>query len=127
MGERFDMLRIINAAGVWLILYLCVATPLWPQEKKDGGSSAEAVKPSGSVHGRMQAHPGGPLEEVDVDVYAAPVNLPTADAKAVHLQDEDLVLGVVVSGKAMAYPIRYLANYEVIDDRVGKIPVAPTW
>ena len=121
------MQKIAGVFWLGLIVFLLGAAPSVAQEKSDPGSSDAEAKPSGSVHGLMQARPGGPLEEVDVDVYAAPVSLPSAEAGAVELQDDDLVLGVVVSGKAMAYPIRYLANYEVIDDRVGKIPVAPTW
>ncbi len=41
--------------------------------------------------------------------------------------NDDLVLGVVVDGKAMAYPIRYLAMSEVLNDRVGDTPLAPSW
>ncbi len=75
----------------------------------------------------MQAQPGGPLEPVEVEVQQAPTDLPSVSAQDAQLADDDLVLGIVVQGQAMAYPIRYLSAYEVIDGRVGKTPVAPTW
>ena len=43
------------------------------------------------------------------------------------LNDNDLVLGVMKNGTAVAFPIRFLAMYEVVDSNVGKLPVAPTW
>jgi len=84
-------------------------------------------QPPKTVTGMMQARPGGPVEEVEVEVHEAPVNIPSVAAAAAKLPDEDLILGVVVDGEAMAYPIRYISNYEVMDGRVGKTPVAPTW
>lgn len=121
------MLKVSIAGRLWpVVLLLLLATSLWPQEKKESRDS-EIAKPSGSVRGLMQAHPGGPLEDVEVEVYAAPVDLPSVEAKNAHLRDDDLVLGVVISDVAMAYPIRFLAQYEVVDDHVGKTPVAPTW
>lgn len=96
------------------------------QEASDTTNVSQAEPPK-TVRGMMQAHPGGPLEEVEVAVHEVPVNLPSVPAKDVSLQDDDLVLGIVVSGMPMAYPIRYIALYEVIDDRVGETPVAPTW
>jgi hypothetical protein len=75
----------------------------------------------------MQARPGGPVERVEVGVWEVPTDLPSVPAREARLKDDDLVLGVVVDGQAMAYPIRYLALFEVVDDRVGETPLAPTW
>ncbi|MFQ5779066.1 MAG: DUF3179 domain-containing (seleno)protein [Terriglobia bacterium] len=91
-----------------------------------GEQSKQASKPR-TVKGLMQARPGGPLEEVEVGVQEAPVGLPSVPAAKAQLEDGELVLGVVVDAQAMAYPIRYLALYEVVDDRVGGTPLAPTW
>ncbi|MFQ5664768.1 MAG: DUF3179 domain-containing (seleno)protein [Terriglobia bacterium] len=79
------------------------------------------------MKGLMQARPGGPLEEVEVGVSEVPVDPPSVPAAKAQLKEDELVLGVVVDGHAMAYPIRYLALYEVVDDRVGGTPLAPTW
>ncbi len=93
-----------------------------PTSKQDSLPS-----PPESVKGRMQTHPGGPLGEVEVAVHAVPVDVPAVEATRATLNASDLVLGVVIDGQAMAYPIRYLAMHEIVDDRVGSTPVAPTW
>ncbi len=89
--------------------------------------SVPEKEPLKTVKGMMQARPGGPLEEVEVTVHEVPVDPPAVPAAEAKLPDSDLVLGVFMEGEAMAYPVRYLANYEVLDGRVGKTPVAPTW
>lgn len=83
--------------------------------------------PPESVKGLMQKYPGGPMEVVEVAVHAVPVDVPSVDAEDAALNDNDLVLGVMIDGRAMAYPIRFLALYEIIDDQVGDTPLAPTW
>ena len=95
---------------VWLTL---VAAAAFAQERK--------------VKGVMQPRPGAPAEEVEVAVHPVPVDPPSVSAEEADLPDDDLVLGVVVDGKPMAYPIRYLALTEILDDRVGDTPIAPSW
>jgi hypothetical protein len=56
-----------------------------------------------------------------------PVEPPAVTAEAAGLDDDELVLGVLIEGEAMAYPIRYLALYEVINDRIAGTPLTPTW
>ncbi len=80
-----------------------------------------------TVRARVQMKPGGELEEVEMEVHVAATELEIVSADQAGLEDEDLVLGVVADGQAMAYPIRYLALYEVANDRVGEVPLAPTW
>lgn len=80
-----------------------------------------------TVKGLMQVRPGGPLEETEVKVHTVPDDLPLVSAEAATLNDDDLVLGVVADGAPVAYPIRYLAMFEVVDSQAGKLPVAPTW
>ncbi len=43
---------------------------------------------------------------------------------ATHMREEDLVLGVLVSGEARAYPWWILKNYHVVNDTIGRTPVA---
>ena len=79
------------------------------------------------VRTRVQARPGGPIEEIEMRVHESPSDLLSLRASAAELGDDELVLGVVQNGAAMAYPIRYLAMFEVANDRVGGVPIAPTW
>ena len=80
-----------------------------------------------TVRGVMQPEPGAPAEEVEVKVHPVPVDPPSVPAAEADLPEDDLVLGVVVKDKAMAYPVRFLALSEVVDDRVGDTPLAPSW
>jgi hypothetical protein len=80
-----------------------------------------------TVTTKVQSRPGGPIEEVEMPVHEVPVNPPTADANEVELDDDDLVIGIVVAGQAMAYPVRYLSLYEIVNDEVGKTSLTPTW
>jgi thiol-disulfide isomerase/thioredoxin len=42
---------------------------------------------------------------------------------ATHMRDEDLVLGVVVSGRARAYPWWVVKNYHVVNDTIAGTPL----
>ncbi len=44
--------------------------------------------------------------------------------EADFMTDEELVLGVVVEGQAVAYPLRFLARHELANDHIEGIPVA---
>jgi hypothetical protein len=48
-------------------------------------------------------------------------------ADADFVKPSDLVLGVVVNGEAVAYPINQLAYHHVINDEVGGVPIAATY
>ena len=89
-----------------------------------GMASGDAQR---TVRGVMQDRPGAPERLVEVGVHEVPVDPPSVSAAEAALGDDELVLGVVIDGRAMAYPIRYLALTEVVDDRVGDTPLAPTW
>ncbi|RMF59614.1 MAG: DUF3179 domain-containing protein [Calditrichaeota bacterium] len=108
---------------VVFLAVLCLSFALRAQTSQ----STQDHKPPKKVKGYMQARPGGPMEEVEVGVHEVPVDLPMVSADQAPLQEDDLVLGVVRDGQAVAFPIRFLAMFEVVDSRVGKTPVAPTW
>lgn len=94
--------------------------------------SAEQAPPaeperSDTVRAVVQVRPGQAPEEVEMEVHPVPVDPPAREVGEVDLADDELVLGIVAGGQAMAYPVRYLALHEVVDDRVGDTPVAPSW
>ena len=90
-------------------------------------SAAEVRAQERTVPTEVQSRPGGPIEKFEMPVHEVPVNPPSLPADQVELEDMALVLGVVLDGEAMAYPIRYLALHEVVNDEVGKTPLSPTW
>jgi len=47
--------------------------------------------------------------------------------EATFLADDDVLIGVVESGVAKAYPLRILTWHEVVNDRLGDKPVAVTY
>jgi len=79
------------------------------------------------VRATVQSRPGAEHEEMDMKVFPAPVDLPTRAAEEVDMDDDELVLGVVIDGEAVAYPVRYLALSEVANDWVGETAIAPSW
>ena len=80
-----------------------------------------------TVQARVQIKPGGGMEEVEMDVHPAATDLRIVSANEAGLEKEELVLGIVTDGHAVAYLIRYLALYEGANDRVGETALAPTW
>lgn len=53
-----------------------------------------------------------------------PEFVPAADAPLV---DDELVLGVAITGEAKAYPISVLRFREIVDDELGALPILVTW
>ena len=84
-------------------------------------------KPSKVVKAYVQMRPGGERQEAEMPVFESPVDLPIIAADEADLKDNDLVMGMVKDGEAMAWPIRYLAMFEVVNSNIGDTPVAPTW
>ena len=89
---------------------------------------ANIMAAAGSRQIRVKiAGPGNSTEEVSMRVHEVPVDPPSVEADRARMKAKELVLGVVVDGKAMAYPIRFLAMYEIVDSEVGGSPLALTW
>lgn len=115
-------MRVGGRVLLALMIPLLAGTPVRAEEEEK-----KPLPPRKTVKGHMQSRPGGPTWDVEVKVHPAPDDLPSVPAAAAPINDSDLVLGVVLDGQAVAFPIRFLAMYEVIDSRVGDTPVAPTW
>lgn len=48
-------------------------------------------------------------------------------ADADFVKPEDLVIGVMVNGEAVAYPVSQLAYHHVVNDSVGGVPIVATY
>lgn len=116
-----------TTAGWWRMAWMAACFPAFchpgipTARAQDGKSQPRTVKAV------VQTRPGGPMHEAEMAVHEAPVDLPMVGASEASLDDDDLVLGVVVDGQPVAYPVRYLAMFEVVNSRAGKKPLAPTW
>ncbi len=70
------------------------------------------------------------LKAVNVsELIFAPADGPrmTPIADGQDIADSDMVLGVSLAGAARAYPVRYLAFHHMINDRLGGVPLLPTY
>ena len=50
-----------------------------------------------------------------------------AAAKADFMRDEDLMIGLAYKGEARAYPLRIMSWHELVNDRLGDLPVLVSW
>ena len=57
------------------------------------------------------------------------VNPPKVEAEKAEVHSNELVLGIALKGKAMAYPLNQLTGptREIINDELGKEPIIATW
>jgi thiol-disulfide isomerase/thioredoxin len=91
------------AAGLALMLG-------WPA----AGAAQGAGRISERLRGREIARTSPPLDH--------PERLPAGSAT--HMRDGDPVLGVVVEGRALAYPWWVLKNHHVVNDTIGRTALA---
>ena len=47
--------------------------------------------------------------------------------KASFLREDDQVIGTVINGEARAYPLRIMSWHELVNDRVGDLPILVSW
>ncbi|NNE00279.1 MAG: DUF3179 domain-containing protein [Pirellulaceae bacterium] len=79
------------------------------------------------------SHCWGQLEYQPRTVLPFPIRAitdpPIVAADKVQLDDNDLVLGVQLDGKARAYPLNQLTGpmREIINDELAATPIAATW
>ncbi len=97
---------------IWGVIAACVLLQAEPSKK--GGTVTPPFRPQRVL----------PSQPPIVDP-------PTISAKDVagQVTDDELVLGVVVDGRARAYPINMLTGprREIINDTLGNRAIAATW
>lgn len=49
------------------------------------------------------------------------------DADKADISDDAWILGVVINGEARAFSLNLLNHHEVVNDRIGGVPVAAVW
>lgn len=60
-------------------------------------------------------------------IFAEEANFVDAAAGDQEWEEEEPVIGIVVSGQPRAYPVRLMSLHEVVNDRIAGRPVAVTW
>jgi thiol-disulfide isomerase/thioredoxin len=78
------------------------------------GEAARPPRIEDRIRGQAIAAAHPPME--------APTVLPAA--RAAHMRDDDVVLGVVAGGQPRAYPWWIAKNFHVVNDTLGGVPIA---
>jgi hypothetical protein len=47
--------------------------------------------------------------------------------QASFLKKDDQVIGLVINGEARAYPLRIMSWHELVNDRIGDLPILVSW
>lgn len=76
-----------------------------------------------------------PIDGTSVVVALPPdairaIDAPTflrGEAAAWQMTADEAVLGLRLAGEARAYPLGYLSAHEIVNDRLGDVPIAVTW
>lgn len=89
-----------------------------PVQRKEGFSLSSAIVPLSALQS------GGPGKD-GIPALTSPQCIPGAFAS--YLSPLDRVIGVVVQSDARAYPISILTHHEIVNDRVGDVPIAVTY
>lgn len=102
-----------------------------PPERPQG-RSAELVQSRGgpsfdlsrAVIPLNEIHSGGPPKD-GIPALTDPQVLRPQDAR--YLNDADRVAGVLVGKESRAYPLKILNYHEIVNDKVGGVPIAVTY
>ncbi|MBI4638663.1 MAG: DUF3179 domain-containing protein [Candidatus Rokubacteria bacterium] len=97
-------------------------------------AGALAAAPAATQPTRILAVPG-PIDGTPVSVVLPPDAIRAIDAPpflrgeaaSQQMTADEPVLGLRLSGEARAYPLGYLSAHEIVNDRVGDVPIAVTW
>ena len=120
--------RPVAAIGVCLIglaAWLYVLHDLWrPGAVTSAAAAPQPFKLERLVIPRDEILSGGPRKD-GIPALTYPRMLSPRGAR--YLKPNDRVIGVALGGQTRAYPLRILNWHEVVNDRVGGIPVAVTY
>jgi hypothetical protein len=47
--------------------------------------------------------------------------------KASWLRHDNVVVGMSIAGESRAYPVSILSRHEIVNDKLGGVPIAVTW
>ena len=74
-----------------------------------------------AVMARVRSRPYDRIPAIDYPEFTS------ADSAGQFLRPLDEVIGIGEGRQARAYPVAFLNGREVVNDRLGKTPVAVTW
>ena len=106
-------MRVIRTAGVLLVVTVAILT-----------ASAQG---RGKVEMVIEGDPLIRLLKKDgIPAIDEPEMITAAEAAGI-MKDEEPVIGVFDGKNAHAYPTWFLDGHEIVNDRLGQLPIAATW
>ena len=115
-------LLIVFGASLYSLAMGCIGdVAVKPLEQQAVKSEEREVTPTGgeAYHGMIQYRAQ--------DAKQAIVDPELVSAKAAIIAPGTKVIGVFVGGQSRAYPLYILNNHQVVNDRVGGIPLSASW
>ena len=86
-----------------------------------------SAQPRGTVEATIEGDPLIRLLPKDgIPSIDNPEMIPASEAGAL-MRDDEPVIGIFDGKNARAYPTWYLDGHEIVNDRIGQLPVAATW
>lgn len=131
-GELGPRVKVLVGAGLAILILLGARVGAWWRSGDRARSVAEPQPVAVPTAPEGIASPGERYAD-DVRYVLAPEQIPAIDdprfarVASTTLPDEEPVLSVEIDGHARAYPIRYLIFHEIVNDRVGGVPVLVTY
>lgn len=96
-----------------------------PAEESQDASVPEQPAKELTVTGGEAYHGLLPYRARDAKLALVEPSFVTADEA--HLVDGVSVVGVAADGVYRAYPLYVLKNHQVVNDRLGNVPIAASW
>lgn len=117
--------RVLIMSGVVLVVGLAAVGYAVSANRLGNGQ----LRPDGRVHrepvdrSRFTSFKDGEIKHA---LNSDPEHLPASDAP---LEDWDIVLGAVINGRAVAYPVNYMGgpDNEIVNDTVAGRPITASW
>ena len=118
------MRSLYTAWGRFLIVTVVLVVPFVACRQTEN-TQAKADEEAATVTGGEPFH--GLLPYRAKDAKLALVRPVFLDAEEAQLADGVSVVGVSVDGADRAYPLYVLKNHQVVNDRLGDLPIAASW
>jgi hypothetical protein len=122
IGITFSLILIVHAMNV---NSTSVANPTINTDNVNPVSLSQLVKEKNNIVPLDQIVSGGPppdgIPSIDDPKF---ISVKEADGL---LEDSELVLGLNINGDVRAYPLQILVWHEIVNDKVGGVPLAVTY
>jgi hypothetical protein len=135
LNKKVISIAALSVIGVIIVVLIIPAVSI------NSGSIANSITNTGSINPTSIAKADEekknnivPLDQI-VSGGPPPDGIPSIDKPKFisiqgankYLEDSELVLGLSINGDVRAYPLQILVWHEIVNDKVGDVPVAVTY